>query len=126
MVSSTMGRDPSGRSRRISAMHSGAPDRRSTGRKDDQAIQGRDRTLGNISHTADGLRLQSQAYPHDAMMEELAVLERAYAFPQTRLQQPASVVAHRRCAYTLWRSAKLKSSLLFCRQAEAIHEPLAP
>lgn len=71
LTSAGMGRDPSGRSRRISAMHSGAPDRRSTGRKDDQASQGRDRTLGNISHTADGLRLQSQAYQHEAMMEEL-------------------------------------------------------
>ncbi|TKY86002.1 hypothetical protein EX895_004827 [Sporisorium graminicola] len=71
MTSAAMGRDPSGRSRRISAMHSGAPERRSTGRKDDQASQARDRTLANISHTADGLRLQSQAYPHDAMMDEL-------------------------------------------------------
>ncbi|KAJ1019977.1 hypothetical protein NDA16_004258 [Ustilago loliicola] len=71
LATAGMGRDPSGRSRRISAMHSGTADRRSTGRKDDQASQGRDRTLGNISHTADGLRLQSQAYQHDAMMEEL-------------------------------------------------------
>lgn len=71
MASAAMGRDPSGRSRRISAMHTGPSDRRSTGRKDDQASQGRDRTLGNISHTADGLRLQSQAYQHEAMMEEL-------------------------------------------------------
>ncbi|SPO32378.1 related to negative regulator of mitosis [Ustilago trichophora] len=71
LTSAGMGRDPSGRSRRISAMHSGAPDRRSTGRKDDQASQGRDRTLGNISHTVDGLRLQSQAYQHETMMEEL-------------------------------------------------------
>ncbi|CDU24219.1 related to negative regulator of mitosis [Sporisorium scitamineum] len=71
MASAAMGRDPSGRSRRISAMHSGAAERRSTGRKDDQASQTRDRTLANISHTADGLRLQSQAYPHDAMMDEL-------------------------------------------------------
>ncbi|CBQ71170.1 related to negative regulator of mitosis [Sporisorium reilianum SRZ2] len=71
MISTAMGRDPSGRSRRISAMHSGAGERRSTGRKDDQAGQARDRTLANISHTADGLRLQSQAYPHDAMMDEL-------------------------------------------------------
>lgn len=71
MTTAGMGRDPSGRSRRISAMHSGTADRRSTGRKDDQASQGRDRTLGNISHTADGLRLQSQAYQHEAMMEEL-------------------------------------------------------
>lgn len=71
MTTAGMGRDPSGRSRRISAMHSGTADRRSTGRKDDQATQGRDRTLGNIAHTADGLRLQSQAYQHEAMMEEL-------------------------------------------------------
>lgn len=71
LTSTGMGRDPSGRSRRISAMHSGATERRSMGRKDEQTGQGRDRTLGNISHTADGLRLQSQAYQHEAMMEEL-------------------------------------------------------
>ncbi|SNX82102.1 related to negative regulator of mitosis [Melanopsichium pennsylvanicum] len=71
LTSANMGRDPNGRSRRINAMHTGAVDRRAAGRKDDQASQGRDRTLGSISHTADGLRLQSQAYQHDAMMEEL-------------------------------------------------------
>ncbi len=66
-----MGRDPSGRSRRISAMQPGVADRRSNGRKDDVTTQTRDRTLGNISHTADGLRLQSQTYQHEAMLEEL-------------------------------------------------------
>lgn len=71
IASAAMGRDPSGRSRRISAMHSGASERRSSSRKDEQATQARDRTLANISHTADGLRFQSQAYPHEAIMDDL-------------------------------------------------------
>ncbi|GAC98605.1 hypothetical protein PHSY_006199 [Pseudozyma hubeiensis SY62] len=81
MASANMGRDPSGRSRRISAMHTATSDRRSTGRKDDQVAQARDRTLANISHTADGLRLQSQPYQHDTIMDELGAAGTSMRIP---------------------------------------------
>ncbi|PWY98842.1 hypothetical protein BCV70DRAFT_192804 [Testicularia cyperi] len=74
IASAAMGRDPSGRSRRISAMHAGANDPAASARNSDDAVggsQARDRTLGNISHTVDGLRLQSQAYTHESMIDEL-------------------------------------------------------
>ncbi|KAJ9478856.1 Anaphase-promoting complex subunit 1 [Pseudozyma hubeiensis] len=81
MPTTNMGRDPSGRSRRISAMHTATSDRRSTGRKDDQVTQARDRTLANISHTADGLRLQSQPYQHDTIMDELGAAGTSMRIP---------------------------------------------
>ncbi|KAN0065480.1 Anaphase-promoting complex subunit 1 [Thecaphora frezii] len=68
-----MGRDPSGRSRRISAMHAGNNERRMVSRVEDVASLARDRTMnGNISQTVDGLRRQSQALTQEAMLGELA------------------------------------------------------
>ncbi|KAI3486173.1 hypothetical protein L1887_50314 [Cichorium endivia] len=95
-----MGRDPSGRSRRISAMQPGVADRRSNGRKDDATTQTRDRTLGNISHTADGLRLQSQTYQHEAMLEELGNAGTSMRIPGTQ----ASAARIRRSSQTAART----------------------
>ncbi|SPO36765.1 related to negative regulator of mitosis [Pseudozyma flocculosa] len=105
-----MGRDPSGRSRRISAMHAGNNERRMASRADEVGALARDRTMnGNVSQTVDGLRRQSQALTQEAMLGELtngnvsvrvpssARLRRSsqavrtpYAGPRTTTRQPGT------------------------------------
>ena len=114
-MGSTMGRDASGRSRRISAMHAGNAERRLVGRGDDTLPSGRDRVpTGNMSQTVDGLRRQSQNYAQESMLDDLAgantsMLMTGSLQPGTRLRRTSHAA---RGIYTAPRASSRPSAAM--------------